>query len=133
MTTVKLLITCSMILMLMACAVKPPTESELANADYGSSISQEKAKLIAQEYIEERLRDPNSAQYKWGEIKKTWISYDMEPFFCYVLEIEVNAKNGFGGYGGFKPYKFAYHNGKLKAAWDYHEKYGHWVQKYWND
>jgi hypothetical protein len=51
----------------------------------------------ATELVKSRLRDPNSAQFK-DMVLNTWT--------C-ATSGHVNAKNGFGGYVGFKPFIIA--------------------------
>lgn len=112
-------------LILAACATGPPTQEELATADYGSIISQEDAQRKAQSFISSSLKDPNSAQYQWGNVEKGWIrhapAYGGGLVFGYILDVNVNAKNSFGGYVGFKPYQFVFYNGVIKTVYGQQE------------
>ena len=55
----------------------------------------------------DELRDPDSAQYKFlgihpARCKAGWLNGGKD-WYGYAASIEVNAKNGMGGYTGFKP------------------------------
>lgn len=112
-------------IILAACASGPPTKEELASADYGSVISQSDAQQKAQSFLSNRLKDPYSAQYQWGNVYQGWIRH--APIhggglvFGYILDVNVNAKNSFGGYVGFKPYRFVFYNGAIKTVYGQQE------------
>ena len=114
--------------LLVGCASGPPTADELAKADYGSPISQQEAQSKAQSFIEGVLKDPSSAQYKWGTVGQGWArSAPIEGgklTFGYKLDAQINAKNSFGGYNGYKPYMFMFKNGSLEGVWGEQEIYG---------
>lgn len=104
-------------LILSACATGPPTQEEFSKADYGRVVTQGEAQPLAENYLSNRLKDPYSAQYEWGNVYKGWIRH--APIhggglvFGYILDVKVNARNSFGGYVGFKPYRFVYKNGNI--------------------
>lgn len=108
-------------ILLSACASGPPTKKELADANYGSAITTEEAKEKAENFLSDRLKDPNSAQYQWGNIYQGWIRHAPihggDLLFGYILDVNVNAKNSFGGYVGFKPYRFVFYNGNIKTVY----------------
>jgi len=93
----------------------------LASADYGNPIAQEGAQKLATEFLSNRLKDPLSAQYQWGVVYKGWIRnapiHGAGLVFGYVLDVSVNAKNSFGGYVGFKQYRFVFYNGSIKTVY----------------
>ncbi len=65
------------------------------------------------------LRDPESARFNFVALRGSAIQshfLGMEPILVWVSEVQVNAKNGYGGYTGFQPYYFAWHNGELVAT-----------------
>ncbi len=65
------------------------------------------------------LRDPESARFNFIALRGSAIQshfLSTEPILVWVSEVQVNAKNGFGGYTGFQPYFFAWHNGELVAT-----------------
>lgn len=111
--------------MLNGCALGPPTQEELANADYGTPITQERAERLAKDFLSRRLKDPYSAQYQWGTVSKGWIRnapiHGGGLVFGYKLDVSVNAKNSYGGYVGFKPYIFIFHNGSIKTVYGQQE------------
>lgn len=106
--------------LLLAACVTPPTQSEQATADYGTPITQADAQAQAkQEYFDKYLKDPSSAQYQWGQVKQAWYGVGImangngNVDYGYVLDVNVNAKNSFGGYTGFITYRFMFHSGQI--------------------
>ncbi len=87
------------------------------NADYGSPVSQKDAESGAMKFMRAYLKDPHSAQYEWGTVQQAWIHMQPTAFkpriYGYALEASINGKNGYGGYVGFKPFRFFYRDGKL--------------------
>ena len=81
----------------------------------GRPISQEDVERSAKSWIEAVLKDPMSAQYKWSDVQKGWTRdapiEGGDLHFGYKLVVDVNAKNEYGGYTGFKPYTFLFKNG----------------------
>ena len=126
--TYKVILASFIVLLLSACASGPPTQQELAAADYGASITQENAQDLAKEFLSRHLKDPYSAQYQWGSIYQGWMRE--APInggglvFGYILDVSVNAKNSFGGYVGFKPYKFVFYGGSIKTVYGQQELSG---------
>jgi hypothetical protein len=55
----------------------------------------EAEKTVVRTAIGAELNDPDSAAYRWQDVK----TVDLRPRYC----VEVNAKNRYGGYVGFKP------------------------------
>lgn len=49
-------------------------------------------KEVIADAVRDQLKDPDSAQFKWGELKSA--------SYCGL----VNAKNAYGGYTGFSPF-----------------------------
>lgn len=108
-------------LILSACATGPPTQEEFAKADYGRVVTQDEAQPLAEIFLSKRLKDSYSAQYEWGNVYKSWIRHAPAHggglVFGYILDVKVNAKNSFGGYVGFKPYRFVYKNGDIVTVY----------------
>lgn len=106
---------------LVGCASAPPTQQELASADYGRAISQQAAQDLAQTYLRGALKDPLSAQYEWGQVQRGWVKDSPlqggKATFGYTLNVKINARNSFGGYVGFKPYMFVFRNEMLVQVW----------------
>jgi hypothetical protein len=74
---------------------------------------------IQKQVILSSLKDPQSAQFQWGNNPiKEIIPTDFtspNPILVWVTSAQVNGKNSFGGYTGFKPYLFAWKDGKIYA------------------
>lgn len=106
---------------LVGCASGPPTAKELAAADYGSSITQSDAESKAKAFLRGTLKDPSSAEYDWGTVQRGYVrTAPIEGgklIWGYKLDAQINAKNSFGGYTGFKPYVFMFKNGQLEGVW----------------
>jgi hypothetical protein len=62
------------------------------------TITISEQKLISDAFGKQ-LKDPGSAQYKWPALPKSDKNKQQRLGYCF----EVNAKNSFGGYVGFKP------------------------------
>lgn len=66
------------------------------------------------------LKDPESARFQGedGQPERVVISASMtDPKVVpvYLTRVQVNAKNSFGGYTGFKEYRFFWNEGRLYA------------------
>ncbi|MBU8923015.1 MAG: hypothetical protein KOO63_14450 [Bacteroidales bacterium] len=116
-----ILLTALFALFLSSCAAAPPSQTELDTADYGTHISQEDAQALAEGFLTGHLKDPGSAQYQWGTVYKGYLTHAPihggRHVFGYILEVQVNAKNSYGGYVGFKPYRFVFYNGSIKTVY----------------
>lgn len=105
---------------LSGCAA-PPTQQEIASADYGVVISQADAEAKAKEVLARTLKDPYTAQLAFGSLYKgyslTAPLQGRKASYGYMLDVMVNAKNSYGGYTGAKPYRFMFRNGQLVDGW----------------
>jgi len=110
------------------CATTPPTPDDLARADHGSWISQEEAIAKASAFLKTHLKDPDSARIEWQPLEKGWIReapiHGGTLRFGYVLNANINAKNSFGAYVGYKPYRFLFFNGTVVSAYGQQELRG---------
>ncbi len=81
----------------LSCATVP-SQSELANADYG--IYPENYQEIVKAYFSRKLIDPYYAQYRIKTPYKGYFSGGAfrSPAFGYVVEVGINVKKRFGGY-----------------------------------
>lgn len=74
------------------------------------------AEAKAREFMERTLKDPESGRYRFGKLTRAYGAYGVwnatTPWSGYLLPVEVNAKNSFGGYVGFKPYVVFFHMGE---------------------
>lgn len=104
-------------IMLSGCVTSAPSQEVLAKADYGSSITQQDAENIAKNFLKTHLKDPDSANIEWGSIEKGWLRESriagFQLRFGHILRANINAKNSYGGYNGYKPYQFLFKNGKI--------------------
>lgn len=81
---------------------------------------------IEERMIRSRLKDPDSAQFRWGESRRDIIQQGFAsptPALVWVTSVAVNAKNSFGGYTGFEAYQFSWKEGRLFA---YYFPPGYW-------
>jgi hypothetical protein len=112
--------TCVAILLIASvisgCASAPSAE-QIANADYGREMSPEECQSIVESVIAFGLKDPGSAQFRHQPCVKGWWNsvpiLDMSVAFGYWQKGEVNAKNSFGGYVGFRTYSALLRNGAV--------------------
>ena len=93
---------------LAGCA-SAPNQQEMTSADYGREMPAEECKTLAEQTISSKLKDPGSAQFRNEQpCFKGWMSsvplLGMKAAFGYLQKGEVNGKNSFGGYVGFRPY-----------------------------
>lgn len=91
------------------CSVQMPSYQQIKEADAGPYP--ENYETTIKQYMETRLTDPMSAQYKFYLPIK---GFRHEPPILggkirdwgYWVAVDINAKNQFGGYTGFKNYSF---------------------------
>ena len=87
-------------------------------ADFGSEPPidhQEMEKAL----IRPGLKDPDSAKFDFGAVVRTTIPSGFAsptPILVWRTDVNVNARNSFGGYTGFQPYHFAWRDGRLIAV-----------------
>ena len=121
MRTMKLLLFGVLMLLSFGCQASQPTAYEIANADYGSHISQDEAEAKAIEYLRERLKDPPTATYQWDPLYKSWLTEAPlaggKNRFGYRLDGKVNSKNSTGGFTGFLQYWFVFYNGEIVSVY----------------
>lgn len=77
------------------------------SSDFGTPPVTTEAAVRA--HFEAVLKDPESARYRFGAIRKAYANNGLIhgggiAWHGYMQEVEVNAKNSYGGYVGFKPY-----------------------------
>jgi hypothetical protein len=115
-----LFVTASLLFSLSGC-ITTPSSVQLASADYGPAPSENYQQQI-REYMMSVLKDPMSAQYQFSAPTKGWM-HDApiaggKIHYCWKVDTKINAKNGFGGYNGFKSYTFWFQGGKVISATD---------------
>lgn len=96
-------------LVLTACATGPTSE-EIASADYGPKP--ENPQSVAEEWIKERLIDPESARFDHLPLRQGYSRLmGAGTEFGWVQCGTVNAKNRMGGYTGRQQYFVTIRNG----------------------
>lgn len=85
----------------------------LAPAKTQEMIEKESVKNQLLSFYQQQLKDPNSAQFRNVKIAKIRENVN-EPKESYAICGEVNAKNGFGGYTGFKGFVVRNKNSQLE-------------------
>lgn len=95
--------------------------------DYGPPPPEDHQE-IGEQMIRAALKDPDSAKFQWADPRRDIIQQGFAsptPALVWLAPVKVNAKNGFGGYTGFKQYCFAWKDGALFAylfastGWNY--------------
>lgn len=99
--------------MLSGC-VKPMTKAEVNSAVYEPLPSNYKEQI--QQMMESRLKDPDSAKFKFFEPRKGFT--ESTRHFGYVVPVGINAKNSYGGYTGYQAHYFVYYQGMFKDVTD---------------
>lgn len=98
-----------------------PSMQQIETADYGQPITPSECLGIARQAIANQLKDPSSAQFRNEEPCHTGYSNNVPLLgrsaqFGYIQNGEVNGKNSFGGYVGFRPYHVLIRDGIVVAS-----------------
>lgn len=92
-----------------------PTSEQIANADYGRKMLPDECRTVVERAIAYSLKDPSSAQFRHQPCYQGWAGsapiLGMSVAFGYVQQGEVNGKNSFGAYVGFRSYQALLRNG----------------------
>jgi hypothetical protein len=102
-------------LLVGGCATAPD-QKQIAAADYGRFMAPDECLKLAHELIAGKLKDPSSAQFRndvpcYAGYTRNVPLLGKSAQFGYRQDGEVNGKNGFGGYVGFRPYHVLMRNG----------------------
>lgn len=93
------------------------TTENISAADYGPAPAN--AEQQSREWLERVLKDPESARLKFGPlvkaVTKDGLVYGGKTHAGWVQIVEVNAKNSYGGYTGYKPYYLFFLGGAITA------------------
>jgi hypothetical protein len=110
----------SFALLLLAGCAYGPTPEQLQAANYGTEPDQEFVEQEAKDMFEGYLKDPESARYQFAPVYRGWIFTDRfegsKLYTGYVLDVNVNAKNSYGGYTGYSLYRLVFQNGRIIRA-----------------
>lgn len=107
--------------MVLAGCASAPTQQQIATADYGTPMTESQCLATAENHIAGLLKDPSSAQFR-GETPctKGWSGkaplLGMAAVSGYVQTGQVNGKNSFGGYVGFRNYEVVMKNGRVMRS-----------------
>lgn len=98
-----------------------PSREQIGSADYGNPMSPSDCLRVAQQAIASQLKDPSSAQFRNEIPCHTGYSNNVPLLgksaqFGYIQDGEVNGKNSFGGYVGFRPYHALMRNGSTVVS-----------------
>jgi hypothetical protein len=100
-------------------------------ADYGSPPQGYEEAIKA--HFEPVLKDPESARYRFGYPVKAYANEgslygDKVSWVGYLVNVEVNAKNSFGGYTGSKPYMVLFSGDRIVRVYEGREgvRCGRW-------
>lgn len=116
------------------CATIDPNSPEIAAAAAKAGFGEPPAATwqeTIKDFMELRLKDPSSAQYKFGTPEKGWItkppiSGGGLDLTGWMVAVAINAKNSYGGYTGYKDYRFLWRDGRIIAFADYSGGIGFW-------
>lgn len=101
---------------LAGCAAGPSPQ-DIAQADYGFPVEQDQAESRIKQYFSRTLKDPYSAQYQFSQVEKGYMVgnvFDGRKLYAgYIISVNVNAKNSYGGYAGAEGYQFLFQNGAM--------------------
>lgn len=103
-------------LLLTACATAP-TQEAIATADYGKDMTPAECITLAETVVSNGFNDPSSAQFRHKPCFKGAMNsvpiLGMKAAFGWIQQGEVNAKNVYGGYVGFRPYNVLIKDGSV--------------------
>lgn len=102
--------------LLFACCQSPPTRGKLEMAQLGERPTPEKAKDRVRQYLAESLRDYDSAQIAFGEIRHGWYYPKRAMRYAWDLQVCVDDLNEFGMREGAQIYHFYFLGEELVAA-----------------
>lgn len=99
--------TFALTVMLVGCA-SAPTELEIQNANYGQEVDISTCIDVAQRFIRNKMKDPNSALFTDVKCYQGWEGNvpiaGVYATYGYRFVGNVNAKNSYGGYTGYSPF-----------------------------
>ncbi len=87
-----------------------PSADEVSQANYGRDMQPEECIALTERVIGNSLKDPSSAQFRHGgSCVKGFFNnvpvLGLKAAFGWLQVGEVNGKNSYGGYVGFRPYQ----------------------------
>lgn len=106
-------------LLLAGCGLVPlPSKADMESAELGDPPSEEDVRRGVDTVLDGVLKDPDSKKVRYGDPQKGSYRRYLTPtnLFAWYVPCEVNAKNGFGGYTGYKEWVFFFLQGNV-VAW----------------
>ncbi len=96
-------------IVISGCASTPSTD-EVSKANYGRDMRPEECIALTEKAVGYSLKDPNSAQFRHaGPCVKGYFNsvpvLGLKAAFGWLQVGEVNGKNAYGGYVGFRQYQ----------------------------
>jgi hypothetical protein len=98
------------------------TQAPAPTASFGEAPVQYES--VVRTYMQENLKDPMTAMYRFGKPVRAYSNYGWAEahggeveWTGYLVRVDVNAKNGYGGYTGYHPYMFLFKGETLFRAW----------------
>lgn len=103
----------AMLVLLSSCAVQFQKPSP--DMSFDTAPDNYESRIVA--YFHTILKDPESAKYEFDTPRRAYsnegLAYGGKVRWTgYAVRVQVNAKNSYGGYAGFKTYTFLF-NGNL--------------------
>jgi hypothetical protein len=93
---------------LSACA-SAPTMEEYGSADFGIFVEPEECINLGKKFITSKMKDPDSVRFSSMECEQGWESSvpiaGVPVTFGWRFVGKINAKNSYGGYTGFSPFR----------------------------
>jgi hypothetical protein len=111
-------------MLLLAGCASAPTAEQIAQADYGPYP--DNYEQITRSFFNSVLKDPSSLQID-GSIsspQKSWLSFMGSVQYGYKVCVRYNAKNSYGGYGGFTTEYLLIRNGVVVQNIDKADRVG---------
>lgn len=98
--------------LLLAACITPPTTAEMQAADYGPYPADYQA--IVRNYMDDYLNDNESARYKFINQPVKFTTNDLtKHLYGWAACVDVNGKNQYGAYVGYKMHFFLINNGRI--------------------
>ena len=79
------------------------TGPHLGLLEIGEPPSQESVMAAARSELELKLKDAESARYKFAYVARGYVGGPRDAVYGWVGVVMVNAKNSYGAYAGFEP------------------------------
>jgi hypothetical protein len=110
-----------LLILLAGCAITP-TQKQIDAADYGTYPANYEE--IIKAYMGSILKDPESAKYQFlNAPKQGWNSVGGLKF-AYIVCVNINTRNSYGGYTGNQMSHFMIKNGLVIDSTHWNSKYG---------